>query len=140
MGVRQEEELAGAVGAVVSTYLTNYGIVEALATSFDFEFVFFWQPSIHLADYEPIDEELAILQRADPAMTALASAVYEEIEGLSPSYEHLYYVSGKLLNGTSSGVWVDRMHLTPEGNQLATHYIVEVLEPILRRASPTSME
>jgi lysophospholipase L1-like esterase len=136
----QQEGLPGAVRAIVSTYLTNYAIVEALAASFDFEFVFLWQPAPHQGDYEPTDEERAILQRDDPTLTAVASAVYEEVETLSLRYEHLYYMPGKILNGIPAGVWVDRIHLTPAGNRLAADHIAEVLEPMLRRARPASTE
>jgi hypothetical protein len=120
--------------------MTNYAIVEALATGLDFQFVFFWQPSPHQADYEPTDQERAILQRDDPALAAVASVVYEQIEGLSLSHEHLYVIPGRPFNGASDGVWVDRIHLTPEGNQLATRYIAEVLQPMLPRARPASTE
>jgi lysophospholipase L1-like esterase len=136
----QQEGVPGAVRAIVGTYMTNYAIVEALATGLDFQFVFFWQPSPHQADYEPTDQERAILQRDDPALAAVASVVYEQIEGLSLSHEHLYVIPGRPFNGASDGVWVDRIHLTPEGNQLATRYIAEVLQPMLPRARPASTE
>jgi lysophospholipase L1-like esterase len=112
--------------SVARTYVANYKVVDALAHKYGFKFVFFWQPVI-VAGKKPLtNEEQTITASLDPALVALYTSVYHNIEQTASHFENLYYM-GHIFDEQNSGIWIDDMHVTPAGNQIIAAKMLSTL-------------
>ena len=128
-----EEKADQQVQATIDVYLNNYRIVEALSDYFDFEFYFFWQPTI--AYDKPLTEvEQVILDMYVPRIGPLyfednlevIVSVYQGIEEAADDFDHLYYI-GDIFAQHSEQLYFDLWHITPEGNEIIAHKIFNIL-------------
>ncbi|MBN1285587.1 MAG: SGNH/GDSL hydrolase family protein [Anaerolineae bacterium] len=120
VGEENERDLQRLIEPVVAVYLSNYATVGALAEAYGFEYAFFWQPVISVGDKALTEAEQGIiLTSMSPALVALYDAVYQEVAAVAPAYEHLYDIAG-VFDGLEAPLWIDFVHVTPDGNARIT--------------------
>jgi hypothetical protein len=106
--------------AVADTYLANTRIVEALAFQYGFKFEFFLQPIISIDPKDLTAEEQKMSAEMDytaPEFRALVSRVYALIAARSPASGKIRPLT-KVFAGQKSQLWIDWVHVTPEGNKM----------------------
>lgn len=109
---------------MAATYLGNYHLVSALAKEYKFEFAFFLQPVI-LATEKPLTPyEKTILATSIQAYEPLYQSAYTTIQ--SQTLPHLFYL-GDVFDGVAQEIFVDFVHITPEGNQLVAEAMLHAL-------------
>jgi lysophospholipase L1-like esterase len=112
--------------AVIQTYLSNYKIVEGLAQQYGFTSFFFWPPHITAGEKPLTPEEWELKRSLDPALAKLYLSVYRKIEPLIPECKNLIYL-GAIFDDYKPLLWLDDAHVTPVGNELIAHKMIEVL-------------
>jgi hypothetical protein len=112
--------------AIIQTYLSNYKIVNGLAQKYGFQSFFFWPPHITMGDKPLTTEEWELKRSLDPALAKLYLSVYRKIEQLIPECKELIYL-GAIYDGYKPLLWLDDAHVTPVGNELIAHKMIEVL-------------
>jgi hypothetical protein len=122
--------------SVARVYLADYRIVSALAQKYGFKFQFFWQPIISIGEKHLTDEEQAIKSSMDPALVALYDSVYRIIEQSFAQYENLYYM-GQIFDQRKSGVWIDEVHVTPEGNEIVAEKMLSIVRNVYHSSRKT---
>jgi hypothetical protein len=115
--------------SVVETYLSNYGIVDALARKYGFKFFFFWQPVISIGDKPLTSEEQDMRRQMEPALIELHETVYRRVQRVANEYENLYYIA-EMFDSLDSGIWIDYSHVTPVGNRLIADKMFHVITGI----------
>lgn len=114
--------------SVTEVYLSNYKIVASLAQQYDFDYYFFWQPHLAVGDKPLSPEEKVTQSRIDPALAALANAVYQNISLPSQEWMQLQNLAN-VFDLETEQIWIDEWgHITPEGNRLVAHEMTEILE------------
>jgi len=120
----------------IDIYINNYHIVEALSKQFDFEFKFFWQPTI--AYKKPLTEdEQSILEMYVPRMGPLyfednmevILSIHQRMEEMADDFDHLVYI-GDAYEQHSGQLYFDIWHVTPEGNEIVAREIFDVVGSI----------
>ena len=118
----------------VNTYIHNYQIVETLGEQFDFEFHFFWQPTILFN--KPLTEiEEAIVKQDVPSIGPpyfdnnfeVIKTLYDEIEELADRLDNLSYL-GYVYETTTDLLFYDLYHVTPQGNELIAQEMFDILK------------
>ncbi len=121
-----DERLASDVAGI---YLANYRTVEALASKYGFKFEFFLQPIISTSRKTLTAEEKRMRSEMDytaPGFAELVGRVYEIIGKRAPDLGNFRSLTG-IYDDQSSQVWIDWIHVTPEGNRLAAAAMADVL-------------
>ena len=122
--------------AVVSTYLGNCAVVEALAESYDFEYLFVWQPCIWLGE-KPLttDEENLYLggveyhfNSADQAYRELLESTYRCYAASLPDTNHYATFTG-IFRGVTEEIYTDfsGVHLSATGNEIVAANILDLI-------------
>jgi hypothetical protein len=123
---------------IVSAYLGNCKLVEALASTYGFRVFFFWQPLIATGNKPFTKEEEEILGRLDPQLVALTR---ETVSVLSPqvgSCAALRDLSAAF-DSVAQQIWIDEWgHITPEGNRIVADRMLGSTE--LARAVVEAMQ
>lgn len=120
-------DAATLANSVIQTYLGNYELVEALAQVYEFEFFFFWQPSIAVGDKSLTSEEQQIQSELDPALVDLYQAIYRRIEQTAPAFRNLYDLAD-ILDSRPEQIWIDTWgHVTPIGNRLIAEGMLGII-------------
>jgi lysophospholipase L1-like esterase len=120
------EDTAVLTEMVLQAYFTNYQIVAALAGQYGFAYQFFWQPMMSAEVWqtsgfsEKSDLSVALLDE-------LYRQVYSQIAEQAGAYPCLADLS-HLFDKQSESVWIDRMHVTPPGNQTIAQAITVALQ------------
>lgn len=123
-----EQDLLRLVEPVVRVYRNNYEMVGALAETYGFEYAFFWQPVISSGEKVLTQEEQGmILSTMSPALVAFYDAVYREIQIAAQTRARLFYIAD-VFDGLDAPLWIDFVHVTPEGNRLVAQTMLQVLE------------
>jgi lysophospholipase L1-like esterase len=117
--------------SVVQVYLTNYRIVEALARTYGFKFLFFWQPIVCVGHKSLTKEEQVLNSDMGPRVE-LVRAVYQKIERATTRYKNLYYLA-QVFDEQTSQIYFDSNHVTPEGNQLVAGQMLDVIKDRLNK-------
>ena len=113
--------------ATIDVYLGNYQIVEALSKQYQFEFVFFWQPTLPTDKKTLTAEEKEILETFDPSLITLYRQSYALIETRQSNYPYLHNIEDSFSAETQS-LWIDWTHITPEGNKIIAARIWSILD------------
>jgi lysophospholipase L1-like esterase len=113
--------------SVVQTYLSNYNIVGGIAQKYGFKFVFFWPPYIAVGKKPLTAEEVELKRAVDPALAKLYLLVYRSIEGLPQKQKNLIYL-GQMFDNYEPLLWLDEVHVTPQGNELIAQRMLQVLK------------
>ena len=122
--------------AVVSTYLGNCAVVEALAESYDFEYLFIWQPCIWLGE-KPLttDEEVLYsggveyqFNSADQAYRELLEATYRCYAVSLPDTMH-YATFTDIFRGETEEIYTDfsGVHISAAGNEIVAASILDLI-------------
>ncbi len=117
--------------SIVQVYLGNHEIVSSLAQEYDFKYAFFWQPIISVGEKLLTAEEQDFRDNTPLGWVSLGDATYRRIEMAAPEYKNLYYIA-HIFDEQVSQIWIDRLHVTPIGNQLIAQ---EMLDTIQRQSS-----
>jgi lysophospholipase L1-like esterase len=113
LGIDQESLTA----SVVNTFLGNYDVVDTLSRKYGFDFRFIWPPHISMGKKPLIPEERSLAEQVDPALTSLYHSVYRAIVAAQPRYPRLADITD-VFDRRAELVWIDDMHVTPDGNQV----------------------
>lgn len=121
-------------GQVAEAYLNNYKIVDSLASTYHFDFYFFWQPHILIGNKHLSGEEQNMITglnwvlNLDPPLIELFQKTYKKIEAETSDHEHLYYL-GNIFDPVEDSIWIDTWgHTTPQGNQIVADDLIKVIE------------
>jgi lysophospholipase L1-like esterase len=111
---------------VVEKYISNYKIVHALAREYGFKSLFFWQPLITIGDKSLTGEEQEMKRGMDLDLVELYGSVYRRVEQVAGKYADLCYMV-RVFDEYKPLVWIDDVHVTPEGNRLIAQKMVHVI-------------
>lgn len=115
--------------AVADTYLSNYRTVEALAAQYGFRFEFFLQPVISIeAKALTADEQRmrAEMDYSAPGFAEMVGRVYALVEARGRGSDRLRSLT-HVYDAQCSQLWIDWIHVTPEGNKLVADAMAEAL-------------
>jgi lysophospholipase L1-like esterase len=112
--------------AIVKTYMVNIENVAALARRYGFEYHFFWPPYISVGGKTLTSEESTLRASIDPALERLTQAVYKKIEPVVDRCTNLYSLTD-IFDDYAPLVWLDDVHVTPEGNELIAEKMLQVV-------------
>ena len=113
--------------SLVQAYLSNYNIIGGIAQRYGFKFVFFWPPYIAVGKKPLTPDEVELKDAVDPALAKLYLLSYRNIERLAPERKNLIYL-GPIFDGYERLLWLDEVHVTPEGNELIAQKMLQVLK------------
>lgn len=111
--------------AITDVYLNSHKIGTALARRFGFEAYFFLQP-VMAVGHKPLTPEEEALGVGSPPLVELLRLVYPAVERAAAAEENLYYLGG-LLDGETDQIYIDEVHITPQGNELVARAMGEVV-------------
>ena len=126
---KQSTKDAGAIAReAVRCYLENMNLVDVLARTYGFDYVFFWEPTIHNAD-KPLtsDEESAreAASKQSPGLEQADRAARDLIR--AKSFPHLFDVAD-VFDQVPDTIYFDQAHVSAEGNHLVARRIYEILQ------------
>jgi lysophospholipase L1-like esterase len=113
--------------SIVQTYRSNYNIVGSLAQRYGFKSFFFWPPYIAVGKKALTPDEVELKRAVDPALTKLYLLAYRKIELLAPQQKNLVYL-GEIFDSYEPLLWLDDVHVTPEGNKLIAQRMLQVIK------------
>lgn len=111
---------------VALTMLANYQMLDALSQYFGFDFLFVWQPIIHMSNKPLTAFERNQMRTIPDNLRDSIREVYQEIEELAHDTEHLYYLGG-VFDGYEDELFIDTVHVTPYGNQIIAEAIMDII-------------
>lgn len=111
---------------VVSIYLKNMEVVDALSKKYGFDYYFFWQPSLY-EESKPLTNEEQETRRGNivispPESIEFRHIVYNRIEQEAKKRDNLYYMAD-VFNNTEEFMFIDSCHVIPEGNRIIAERI-----------------
>lgn len=112
---------------VVARYLDRNRMMRALAREYGFDYAFFWQPVQLRTKKTFIAEERLARRRAPQGLAELFDAVYSRVQVIAPREDHLYDISN-VFDGESRFIYVDLLHVVPEGNAMIVARMLTVLD------------
>lgn len=115
--------------AVANVYLTNFRIVKNLAHDFNFEYAFFWQPNARWGNKPLTPEEKEFVQQ-EPVDLAMKTA-YTKVSNETKTNDHLFFIAD-VFDNTTSQVYIDPVHLTPEGNAMIAKAMMDRLGQLIK--------
>lgn len=113
--------------SVLHTYLSNYGIVDGIAQKYGFSFFFFWPPYIGVGKKPLTPDEENLKHNVDPALAKLYLLAYRDIEQFTSERKNLIYL-GRIFDGHEPLLWLDEVHVTPDGNKLIAQRMLQTLK------------
>ena len=119
---------------VIETYLRTYKVVDSLSRAYSFPYLFFWQPAL-VASAKPSTEiEDLIRAGQEPEYTRLVRRVYERIGEEAAARVNLQTLANALDRETAP-LWLDGVHLTPQGNKIIAEAMTEYVAPRVDRVA-----
>jgi lysophospholipase L1-like esterase len=112
--------------SVVNTYLGNYDIVDGLSRKYGFDFRFIWPPYIGIGNKPLLPEEQTLAREVDPALDSIYKSVHQSVVASIPRYPKLVDIAG-VFDSRSDLIWIDDMHVTPDGNQILAAEIAKLV-------------
>lgn len=124
---------------IVSIYLHNMDIVDALSKQYGFDYYFFWQPSLY-EESKPLTSEEEGIKRSlvswcssrTPGLIELRHATYSLIKSEAAKRDNLYYIAD-IFNHRQDFVYSDGAHITPEGNRIVAERIASIIADSVAR-------
>jgi lysophospholipase L1-like esterase len=134
-GATPADQGLGARGAtlaesVADTYLANIRLAETLGQAYGVQVFFFWRPGIDIGakpltrEEQAMRDELAADDRIDPALSADVQQRITQAASV-PALTDL----SAIFDGIDTLIWIDGLHVTPEGNRLIAAAVLEVIAP-----------
>lgn len=121
---------SGLEQSVLDIYLSNVGIVQSLGKVYEFETLFYWQPTIFAKTELSTHEK--DLQAADLELKPFFAGVHSVVQSSTNKVEKFHDLSS-LFADWLPPVYIDWCHLGEQGNQVVaeriTKDILAVLEP-----------
>ncbi len=111
---------------IMQTYAGNRQLVDHLASSYNFQTAFFWQPVITETEKPMIGEERKMILEVDPAERDLYAATDQRAEQDYSQTGHFYSLV-HVLDNTNMALWIDTAHIVPEGNSVIAQAIANIL-------------
>src|SRR5262249_51340439 len=112
--------------SIVNTYLGNYDIVDSLSRKYGFDFRYFWPPYLTIGHKPLTQEERALARAVDPALLTLYESVYHSVVASMRRYPKLIDLTD-VFDGHRELIWIDDMHVSPEGNLVIAKKIADFL-------------
>ena len=123
--------------AVVDTYLNNFKVVRALAESYGFKFMFYWQPVIymkkHLTEYERKSLELDV---SYPGLQEFYVDTYDYLRQRAEDLKGVttFHDISSIFGDDHQPIFVDFNHMGDKGNTLIARRMVEDYVGILKES------
>ena len=124
---------------VADACLSNYRLVNGMANQWDFDVVYFWQPSVWIGSKTLTETEEQLRTGggdyfrigSDPAWQVLVRRSYDFFMTRSGDYRNVFDLS-EIFNSVESTVFTDYtgVHLTPDGNRIAAESIYVRIEEL----------
>lgn len=115
---------------VVATTMANIDLARALGDNYGVQVHFFWQPMVAAGNKPLTPEEQQMRDEIftfEIAEQEFITAVYAAAEATAA--EHEYFTSlTHVFDGISQLVYIDMIHITPEGNQMIADAMLNVLK------------
>ena len=115
----QQQQIAN---DILDNYEANLKMIRALARESGFPVFFFWQPILYYGD-KPLDSFESHLLLNDPDDGSYP-AVYREAERRAPGQ---YVFLGHLLDHVNQPLYIDPLHISPDGNRMAAEKIAQAI-------------
>jgi hypothetical protein len=109
---------------IVASYEANLRIIRALGREYDFPVAFFWQPDIYYGT-KPHDWFENGVLAWEPDTAGEYAAVYREAEQRASEGEYVFL--GHLFDDVRQPLYIDNMHISPEGNRIVARKIAETI-------------
>ncbi|MFC1862270.1 hypothetical protein ACFLT4_03290 [Chloroflexota bacterium] len=124
---------------VVSIYLKNMEVVDALSKKYGFDYYFFWQPSLYEESkpltWEEQETRQGLVRASPPESLEFRHTVYNLIKLEAKKRDHLYYMAD-VFNNTEEFMFIDGVHIIPEGNRIIAERIANAIsDSITKRQS-----
>jgi len=113
--------------SLLRNYFSNYKIVEGIAQEYGFKFLFFWPPYIGVGEKPLTPDEQNLKHSVDPALVRLYLLTYRDVERLPEKPKNLIYL-GHIFDGHEPLLWLDEVHVTPDGNRLIAERMLRTLK------------
>lgn len=112
--------------AVVGAYETHIKQVRALGREYGFRAFFFWQPNLFSLTRHANAYEKAIIEDASPTLVESQRSVYEAAKKrLSNRESDGIYFLGNIFDRSDDPIYIDWIHVGPNGNELIAREIFE---------------
>jgi lysophospholipase L1-like esterase len=111
--------------SVVRVYLANVKILDALARAYGFQYHVFFQPS-QFSGSKPLAREERSLAPSFVGAERLVSAVSRRIAAHAARDPHVTHL-GSVFDSVTTSIYIDAVHLTPDGNRIIARAIRDVL-------------
>lgn len=109
---------------ILAVYAHNRQFVESLARTYDFEYVFFWQPILTSTEKPLDEEEQKIIGDLTPTLLLLYGTTYTGAEQITD--EHFYNIAD-CLDQETIHLWFDPAHIIPPGNEVVAGCMFEII-------------
>ena len=126
---RQAEEKIGINSvAAIKMYEAHIRQVRALSREYGFRALFFWQPNLFSLNRAMTGFERAVVDAASPVLVNSQKAVYEAAKArLSGREAEGIYFLGDVFDTTDEPIYIDWMHIGPNGNKIIAGKMFEYL-------------
>jgi len=110
------------------SYFANLNIVKDLAAQYGFEYTCFWQPTL-FAGHKPLSPEEEKVRQYFSSRIEETDVEYRQMSNLlkAGAPPHFFDISN-VFDGTRDTVFVDFVHVGPEGNKLVAARIYSLLQ------------
>ena len=132
-----QRQLAERASATLDNYTQNLEIAKELGKLYGFKVCAFWQPSL-IYGHKPLaryEQDFLRLSREPTFFFQPLTSVYAEAERRARRDGQFAFL-GDVLDGSSQPLYLDWVHLNPEGNGLVAQAIARQLSPCLRETLP----
>jgi len=114
--------------SVIDMYEAHIKQVKALSKEYGFQALFFWQPNLLSQNRNMNEFERAIIDTASPVFIKSQKAVYEAAKTqLSGRENEKIYFLGDIFDDIDEPIYIDWMHIGPNGNAIVARRIFENL-------------
>ncbi len=119
-------DMNGLADEVCDHYVGNLMVVDALSSSFGFEYYCFLQPVLSLSGKELTESERELLDAEERILVELVALVYSRLEECLSGNEAFHPILD-LFDRCSDPVFTDLCHMNPAGNRMVADYMAEVI-------------
>jgi len=113
---------------VIEMYEAHIKQVKALSKEYGFQALFFWQPNLFSLNRNMNEFERATIKNASPVLVKSQKAVYEVAKArLSGREEEKIYFLGDIFDAVAEPVYIDWIHIGPNGNAIVARRMFEDL-------------
>lgn len=110
---------------IVTTYLGNVQILDALAQAYHFDYRLVWQPTVYSKDLTPEERNLPDIK---PSQYKTLSDIYHTAAvKISESLGDKFVDMSGVFAGVNEPVFTDTCHITVQGNTVVSQHIEEMI-------------